>query len=201
MRGPNRRRTPATPVFASAVSKTKAILMNQKIQGLSILAAGALALLLSSSGDVRAEPLTPGLSTPQWTAYVDDAGTRVDYPENIFPIDDGPAPRGIGRVLRASDGRALMMVYAEDNDERYSPAGFVRANFKGAREDLDYDRVTSRFFALSGAKGDLVFYSRCNFADGARGPAHCIYLAYPKDEARRWDRIVTRISLSLRPLR
>jgi len=175
--------------------------MSQKIQGLSILVAGALALLLSSSGNVGAEPLTPGLSTPQWTAYVDDAGNGVDYPENIFPVDDGPAPRGIGRVLRASDGRALMMVYTEDNDERYSPAGFVRANFKGAREDLDYDRVTNRFFALSGAKDDLVFYSRCNFADGARGPAHCIYLAYPKDEARRWDRIVTRISLSLRPLR
>ncbi|MEZ5788053.1 MAG: hypothetical protein R3D62_16625 [Xanthobacteraceae bacterium] len=94
-----------------------------------------------------------------------------------------------------------MMVYTEDNDERYSPEGFVRANFKGSREDLDYNRVTSRFFALSGTKDDLVYYSRCNFADGNRGPAHCIYLAYPKDEVKRWDGIVTRISLSLRPLR
>lgn len=175
--------------------------MNKSIQGLSILAAGALALSLPLSGNARAEPLTPGLSSPQWTAYVDDAGTQVDYPENIFAVDEGPAPRGIGRVLRASDGRALMMVYTEDNDERYGPASFVRANFKGAREDLDYDRVTNRFFALSGAKDDLVFYSRCNFADGTRGPAHCVYLAYPKNEVRRWDGIVTRISLSLRPSR
>lgn len=173
--------------------------MNKNRQRKTVLAAGVVALLLASSGNVRAEALTPGLGSPQWTVYADDAGNRLDYPENIFPIDEGPAPRGIGRVLRASDGRALMMVYTEDNDERHSPASFVRTNFRGTRDDLDYNRVTSRFFALSGARDDLVFYSRCNFADGPHGPAHCIYLAYPKDEARRWDRIVTRISLSLRP--
>ncbi|MEZ5788052.1 MAG: hypothetical protein R3D62_16620 [Xanthobacteraceae bacterium] len=68
--------------------------MIRSSQKLSILAAGALTLLLCSPGNVRAEPLTPGLGSPQWTTYVDDAGTRVDYPENIFPVDDGPAPRG-----------------------------------------------------------------------------------------------------------
>ena len=175
--------------------------MNKSIQGVRIVAAGAVALLLAQSGSGHAEELTPGLSSPQWTAYADDAGNRLDYPENIFPVDGGPSPRGIGRVLRASDGRALMMVYTEDNEERHSPASFVRANFRGARDDLDYNRVTNRFFALSGVKDDLVFYSRCNFADGPQGPAHCVYLAYPKDEVRRWDGIVTRISLSLRPAR
>jgi len=174
--------------------------MNQNIH-VCILTAAAFALLLSQPADVRAEAQTPGLGNPQWSTYADDAGNRLDYPENIFPVDEGPAPRGIGRVLRAADGRALMMVYTEDNDERHSPASFVRANFRGTREDLDYNRVTKRFFVLSGVKNDLIFYSRCNFAEGARGPAHCIYLAYPKDEGRRWDRIVTRISLSLRPSR
>lgn len=167
-------------------------------QSLRILAAGALTLLLSSPGNVHAEPLTPGLNAPEWVVFADNTGTRVDYPGNIFPVDDGPAPRGSGRVLRAADGRALMMVYTEDNEDGHTPASFVHANFRGAREDLDYERVTGRFFALSGIKEELVFYSRCNFAE-SRGQAHCIYLAYPKDETRRWDGIVTRISLSLRP--
>ena len=59
--------------------------------------------------------------------------------------------------------------------------------------------MTNRFFAISGVNDGQVYYSRCNFPVGVRGPLHCIYLAYPKDEERWWDAIVTRISRSLRP--
>ncbi len=55
--------------------------------------------------------------------------------------------------------------------------------------------MTNRFFAISGVKQSRTFYSRCNFARPAIG---CIYLEYPHRENPAWDRIVTRISLSLR---
>jgi hypothetical protein len=44
----------------------------------------------------------------------------------------------------------------------------------------------------------LIYYSRCNFSRA--GAMHCFDLVYPKEEERAWDAVVTRISLSLRPL-
>jgi hypothetical protein len=165
-------------------------------------AAGLLALLaLAWSGAVRTQPApsTAGLDAPQWSVLSDTFGTKVDYPENIFSVDAGQPPRGTGRTLRSPDGRAWMMVYVEGNDEHHTPASFVHAYLAAPREHLDYHRVTDRFFAISGVSDEQVYYSRCNFPIGVRGPLHCIYLAYPKDEERRWDAIVTRISRSLRP--
>ena len=60
---------------------------------------------------------------------------------------------------------------------------------------VTYRRVTRRFFVASGFDGDNVFYDRCNFT----GPSEkCVHIEYPKKDIRSWDKIVTRISLSLR---
>jgi hypothetical protein len=46
----------------------------------------------------------------------------------------------------------------------------------------------------------MIYYRRCNFSQ-RRGPSiHCFDLVYPEGKKRAWDEIVTRISLSLRPL-
>jgi hypothetical protein len=163
-------------------------------------ALAALAFLLSPAA-VRAQPGAPtaGVDAPHWTVFSDPLGTTVDYPENIFSVDAGSTPRGTGLVLRSADDRAALMIYVEDNEARHTPASFVRAYLAAPRGQLDYNRVTARFFAISGVNDDQIYYSRCNFPSGVRGPAHCIYLAYPKEEERRWDAIVTRISRSLRP--
>lgn len=144
---------------------------------------------------------TVGLDAPLWRVFSDDAGTRVDYPAGIFSVDGGPSPRGNGRELRSTDGRARLMVYVEGNEEGYTPASFVRTQLKAPRSELDYNRISDRFFAISGINKDQIYYSRCNFPFGAAGPIHCIYVAYPEEEKPLWDAIVTKISLSLRPLR
>ncbi len=165
--------------------------------------AAALAALASlfSPAAVRAQLGAPtvGVDAPHWTVFSDPLGTTVDYPENIFSVDAGSTPRGTGRVLRSADDRAALMIYVEDNEARHTPASFMRAYLTAPRGQLDYNRVAARFFAISGVNDDQTYYSRCNFPSGVRGPAHCIYLAYPKEEERRWDAIVTRISRSLRP--
>jgi hypothetical protein len=173
-----------------------AITLNACIAGL--LATFALACPAAAQRPPAAS--TAGLEDPQWSVLSDSFGTRMDYPENVFSIDAGPPPRGAGRTLRSADDQAWLMMYVEGNDERHSPASFVRAYFAGQRDSLDYNRVTNRFFAISGVNDEQVFYSRCNFPDGVNGPMHCVYLVYPKNEERRWDAIVTRISRSLRPL-
>jgi hypothetical protein len=43
-------------------------------------------------------------------------------------------------------------------------------------------------------------HSRCNFSEFHGQNIHCFDLVYPQREKRAWDGIVTRISLSLRPL-
>lgn len=152
---------------------------------------------------VRAQPgtATDGIEAPRWTVFADALGTRVDYPDNIFSVNAGPPPRGDGLILRSADDRARLMIYVEDNKERNTPASFVRSYLAAPVDQLDYNRVTDRFFAISGVTDHQIYYSRCNFPLGLRGQAHCIYLSYPKEEERQWDAIVTRISLSLRPSR
>jgi hypothetical protein len=144
---------------------------------------------------------TAGLDAPLWRVFADEAGTRVDYPSGIFTTDVGAAPRGTGRELRSTDERARLLIYVESNTERYTPAGFLGAQMRASGAQLDYQRVTNRFFAVSGTNENQIFYSRCNFRFGAGGPFHCIYVTYPRNEERLWDGIVTRMSLSLRPLR
>ncbi len=159
----------------------------------------ALAILAwSGAGRAQESTVTAGIDAPHWTVFSDVSGMTVDYPENVFSIDAGVPPRGNGRVLRSADDRALLMVYVEDNEARHSPASFLRAYLTAPRGQLDYNRVTNRFFAISGVNDDLTYYSRCNFPSGMKGPAYCIYLAYPREEERQWDAIVTRISSSLR---
>jgi hypothetical protein len=60
--------------------------------------------------------------------------------------------------------------------------------------------VTRTFFAISAIHEDEIYYSRCNFSPTAGGAIHCFDLKYPKHEKRAWDAVVTRMSLSLRPL-
>jgi hypothetical protein len=68
------------------------------------------------------------------------------------------------------------------------------------RSALDHVRIARSFFAISSERDGVILYSRCNFSGGARGVIHCFDLKYPQEEKRSWDAVVTRISLSLRPL-
>jgi hypothetical protein len=68
------------------------------------------------------------------------------------------------------------------------------------RSALDYTRSARSFFAISSERDGVILYSRCNFSTRGRGAIHCFDLVYPQAEKRFWDAVVTRISLSLRPL-
>jgi hypothetical protein len=134
-----------------------------------------------------------------WRTYADPKlGTSVQYPAGIFSVEGGAEQRQPGRLFETPDGRAKLSVYTMPNDHRDSPASFLKTPLRVNSGVFDYRRVTSRFFVLSGVREGMVFYSRCNFS---RNPPHrigCIYLRYPEEETKSWDRIVTRISLSLR---
>jgi len=129
----------------------------------------------------------------RWTTYrIPETGTAVDIPGSIFSETAG-RPDGYGQRFQTADGRANLTVQSTRNDAGMSPARFLAE--KNPPSNIQYRRVTSRFFAVSSYKGDYVWYNRCNFAGHY---VHCVLINYPRAWERDWDGIVTRISLSLR---
>ena len=95
------------------------------------------------------------------------------------------------------DQRAKLAVYSISNDDFETPGSYIDHHLNVGQNQLTYNRVTSKFFAISGKHGEeSVFYSRCNFAPQTRN-MHCVYIEYPESDEKTWDRIVTWISRSL----
>ena len=126
--------------------------------------------------------------------YRGEGGLVVEYPAEIFRVDAGPTEKGSGRRLKSEDGFYEFASYSLANPSHQSPRAYLKNNLIIDPSSLVYRRVTDRFFVLSSIRNDRIFYSRCNFDFMIQ----CIYLEYPKSEKLAWDRIVTRISYSLR---
>jgi hypothetical protein len=139
----------------------------------------------ASTSFASAEPVN-------WTKYsISETGTSVDLPTSIFTEKAG-RPDGYGGRFKTSDGRADLTVQSVLNVENDTPASYLAK--KHPPRYIQYQRVTSRFFAVSSYKDDKVWYDRCNFSQRF---IHCVLINYPAREEREWDDVVTRISLSL----
>jgi hypothetical protein len=143
-----------------------------------------------------AEAELRGHSLNWQTFKVPRYGTRVEYPSIFTPVAE--AEKGVGQRFETDDRRAVLSIYAHENEDGDTPASYLRKNLR--QSGLDYERVTRSFFAISMERDGTIYYSRCNFSRSASGSIHCFDLVYPQDETRDWDPVVTRISLSLRPL-
>ena len=134
-----------------------------------------------------------------WRTFViSEYGTRIECPAAIF-VPAGATEKGLGKRFESSDGRAVLSIYSGKNEAGDTPLDYLRKNLRVNPVELDYQRLTRSFFAISMERGGLIYYSRCNFSGGTRGVTHCFDVAYPQEEKRAWDPVVTRISLSLRP--
>jgi hypothetical protein len=141
---------------------------------------------------LAASTLAASAQPVRWTRYnIPESGTSVDFPSSIFTETAG-RPDGYGQRFRTADGRADLTIQAAPNVQNDSPAAFLAKNHPPPR--IQYKRVTPRFFAVSSYKGDKVWYNRCNFSGRL---VHCVLINYPAQEERDWDKVVTRISLSL----
>ena len=135
-----------------------------------------------------------------WQSFeVPEFGTRVQIPAGIF-VPAGKPREGSGQRFERADGRAVLSIYSRPNNMGESPATYLRHNLRVDRSALDYERIARSFFAISLERDGVILYSRCNFSSRARAAIHCFDLTYPQEEKRSWDAVVTRISLSLRPL-
>ena len=136
----------------------------------------------------------------EWRTFeIPEFGTRVQFPVSIF-APAGKPERGRGQRFERADGRAVLSIYSRPNHAGEDPATYLKQNLRVERSALDYARIARTFFAISSEREGVIHYSRCNFSGDARGAIHCFDLIYPQEEKRSWDAVVTRISLSLRPL-
>jgi hypothetical protein len=135
-----------------------------------------------------------------WRTFeVPEYGTRIDYPSGMMVPTRAPK-KGVGKEFERADGRAVLSVYSFDNQTGDTPRTYVRKYLRIGKRALGYERIARSFFAISVERDGKIFYSRCNFSRAGRGVIHCFDLVYPQDEKLAWDPVVTRISLSLRPL-
>jgi hypothetical protein len=158
--------------------------------------AGITLLLLVSNARAQFWEQRPA----DWRTFeVPDFGTRIQYPAGIFS-PAGKPEKGLGQRFERADGRAVLSIYSRPNEAGENPKTYLRNNLRVDRSALDYVRIARSFFAISSERDGVILYSRCNFSGGAHGVIHCFDLKYPQEEKRSWDAVVTRISLSLRPL-
>src|SRR5689334_25148303 len=106
-------------------------------------------------GHSHAAPTDPG-----WRQYSDPgSGTRVDYPANIFSVEEGAFETAPGQQFGSADGRAHFVVFTMKAEKSGSPAAFVARNLQvPPAAALDYRRVSSKFFAISGVHDADIFY-------------------------------------------
>ena len=66
----------------------------------------------------------------EWRTFVvQDFGTTVQYPANIF-FPAGRPGKGIGQRFKRADGRADLSVYSLPNEARETPATYLRHNLR-----------------------------------------------------------------------
>jgi hypothetical protein len=162
--------------------------LSRWLAGITLLTLGA-----SAQAQFQMEPVA-------WRTFeVPDFGTRIQYPAGIF-TPAGKSETGLGQRFERADGRAVLSIYSRTNEAGETPRTYLRDNLRVGWSALDYVRIARSFFAISSERDGMILYSRCNFSGGAHGAIHCFDLKYPQQEKRSWDAIVTRMSLSLRPL-
>ncbi|KRR09704.1 hypothetical protein CQ10_41165 [Bradyrhizobium valentinum] len=129
----------------------------------------------------------------EWRRYaVPATGLSVDVPVSIFEEDRGATEGTLERHLFTKDYRANLTIKSFPNPDKDSPAVFLEKMRPPA--DIQYRRVTPKFFAVSGVRDGYTWYNRCNRATRFM---NCVLINYPAAEERQWDATVTRISLSL----
>ena len=135
-----------------------------------------------------------GFAQPvRWQDYVvPETGAVAQIPTTIFSEDGGKPEIGYGKRFITSDRRANLTVQSVSNDAGDSPAAFLAK--RNPPPNIEYRRVTSRFFAVSSVRNNKTWYNRCNFVGHF---VNCVIINYPAAEERQWDSVVTRISNTL----
>jgi hypothetical protein len=153
--------------------------------------------IMGTKDDVGTDPLDHARRRcERWATYANPRfGTTVDYPADIFPQRDPPPENGDGQAFRSRDGHARLLVWGSFNAREDTPEATCSSSSSRAASPIGRSRgATSR---CQGCNGDI-FYQRCNFPAKRDGVVDCFETTYPATDKATMDRVVTRLSRSVR---
>ena len=84
-----------------------------------------------------------------------------------------------------------MSIYGSSNIDGERPKTYVSRNVNLG--DITYKKIGSDFYAVSGTRGEMIYYERCFPNDDVLTR---LYVSYPAAEKAKWDPIVARIGRS-----
>jgi hypothetical protein len=158
----------------------------------------ALLLTVFAIAATLISPAPPSAAADGWQTYANPRfGTHADYPAAIFTRRAPPPENGDGQTFIGKDGTARLAIYGSFNSGDHTPRSYVDELIR-PRGAIAYEHIAKNFFAVSGRRGETVWYQRCNFEGGAAGIIHCFVLEYPAKQKQQWNPIVARIAKSLR---
>jgi hypothetical protein len=142
-----------------------------------------IALLLSPAAHAQS----------QWVTYTNVRyAFAVDYPRDVF-TGYTESDNSDGATFKTAAPGVELRAYGSYNIDNKSPREYVAEYY--ASRTLSYSSVKRSSYVVSGTKDGAIFYDRCNFT-GDR--VLCVKLVYPAPQKEKWDKIVMRVSRSLR---
>ncbi|HKQ95581.1 MAG TPA: hypothetical protein VJS40_08245 [Aestuariivirgaceae bacterium] len=134
-----------------------------------------------------------------WRIYEDtDFGCVLDYPAALFR--PGPSNPDEPRRFSSKSADVYFRIQGVENANGWTPQAireqYLSADMPG---DVTYDRTRSDFVVLSGYRGESIFYTKVAVSTD-RSSACVFEITYPREQKKAFDRIVTRMSRSLRSL-
>jgi hypothetical protein len=126
-----------------------------------------------------------------WPTYTSKQfGLEIAYPDAFV----GDMSRAAEGHFDLEGGGVLILSLDELNGEDLKP--FLRRNL--LRDiDVTYERRKNNWMAYSGYAGDQIVYGRTHLSCGGRY-AHSFLIRYPVAERATYDRVVEKLSHSLR---
>jgi hypothetical protein len=132
----------------------------------------------------------------QWATYTNVRyAFTIDYPRDVF-TGFTEADNSDGATFKTDAPGIELRAYGFYNIDNKSPRAYVAEYYAG--KTLTYSSVKRDSYVVSGTREGTIFYDRCNFT-GDR--VLCVALVYPAAQKDKWDKVVTRVSGSLRVVR
>lgn len=134
--------------------------------------------------------LPPRKLAPNWTTYHNPGfGFALRYPAGIFVLDKAQSTSNV-RTFVSRDGRAVLRILASENTTGTTPARFRRALMKERYAGASFEPAPRHryWFALSGTRGEDVFFERVTFSCD-RKSMHGWQMIYPSSERATYDEI------------
>ena len=110
--------------------------------------------------------LTPAVAQQSWQVHNNlRYGFSLAYPSPLFALAT-TSEQGDGHIFSAPSQNARMLAGVIVNQDGYTPASYFKfvASTSYAGYKVTYRKIGPSWFAISGEKGDTVFYEKVQFS-------------------------------------